>query len=97
MHYVLIFLSILLLILFIIIIFILLLLTCAVRSSWDLCTVSRDRQILHAFVVGLRRKIEVDAKRPVLVLSEARVGYRLAAEPTDPAGAGAQARRPEGE
>jgi two-component system KDP operon response regulator KdpE len=42
----------------------------------------RDRQVLHAFVVGLRRKIEVDSKRPILVLSEARVGYRLAAETT---------------
>jgi hypothetical protein len=48
-------------------------------------------------VVGLRRKIEEDSKRPVLVLSEARVGYRLAAESTDPAGVGARARRPEGD
>jgi two-component system, OmpR family, KDP operon response regulator KdpE len=55
----------------------------------------RDRQVLHAFVVGLRRKIEEDSKRPVLVRSEARVGYRLAAESIDPAGVGARARSPE--
>ncbi len=42
----------------------------------------RGRQVLHAFVVGLRRKIEHDPKHPVLILNEARVGYRLAAEPS---------------
>jgi two-component system, OmpR family, KDP operon response regulator KdpE len=45
----------------------------------------RGRQILHAYVVGLRRKIEQDPKHPVLILNEARVGYQLAAEPSAPA------------
>jgi two-component system, OmpR family, KDP operon response regulator KdpE len=40
----------------------------------------RDRQVLHAFVVGLRRKVEENPKRPLLILSEARVGYRLVAD-----------------
>jgi DNA-binding response OmpR family regulator len=56
----------------------------------------RDRQALHGFVVGLRRKIETDPKHPVLLLNEARVGYRLAAEPSVPASLGADARGPEG-
>lgn len=51
------------------------------------------RQRLHTFVVGLRRKIEEDAKHPVLILNEARVGYRLAAEPSDPIGLGENAQR----
>jgi two-component system KDP operon response regulator KdpE len=55
----------------------------------------RDRQALHAFVVGLRRKIESDPKRPVLLLNEARVGYRLAAEPRGAASLGADAGPPE--
>jgi len=56
----------------------------------------RDRQALHAFVVGLRRKIEADSKHPVLLLNEARVGYRLAAETSVPESLDAEARGPEG-
>jgi two-component system KDP operon response regulator KdpE len=41
---------------------------------------ARDRQALRAFVSGLRRKIERDPGRPELLLSEPRIGYRLAAE-----------------
>jgi hypothetical protein len=36
---------------------------------------------VHAFVVGLRRKIECDPKRPVLLLNVPRIGYRLTPEP----------------
>jgi two-component system KDP operon response regulator KdpE len=43
----------------------------------------RDRQALRAFVSGLRRKIERDAGRPELLLSEPRIGYRLVAERGD--------------
>ncbi len=56
----------------------------------------RDRQALHAFVVGLRRKIEADSKHPVLLLNEARVGYQLAAETSVPESLDAEARGPEG-
>lgn len=56
----------------------------------------RDRQSLHAFVVGLRRKIEIDPKHPALLLNEARVGYRLAAETSVPESLGAEPRGPEG-
>ena len=41
----------------------------------------RNRQALHAFVHALRGKIESDPQRPALIVNEARVGYRLAAEP----------------
>jgi two-component system KDP operon response regulator KdpE len=41
----------------------------------------RNRQALHAFVHALRGKIEPDPQRPALIVNEARVGYRLAAEP----------------
>jgi two-component system KDP operon response regulator KdpE len=58
-------------------------------DSWS------GRQRLHAFVVGLRGKIEEDAKRPVLILSEPRVGYRLAGEPSAPIAPGGSAPRPE--
>ena len=40
----------------------------------------RDRKALRAFIFGLRRKIEPDPHRPVLLLNEARYGYRLAPE-----------------
>ena len=40
-----------------------------------------NRQALHAFVHALRGKIEADPQRPALIVNEARVGYRLAAEP----------------
>ncbi len=56
----------------------------------------RNRQSLRAFVVGLRRKIECDPKRPVLLLNEPRVGYRLAAEPGGSAIFRAEARPVEG-
>ena len=45
----------------------------------------RNRQALHAFVHSLRGKIALDPLGPALIFSEARVGYRLAAEPGDPA------------
>ena len=54
----------------------------------------RARQRLHAFIVGLRGKIEEDAKRPALILNEPRVGYRLAAEPSGPIAPGEPAPRP---
>jgi two-component system KDP operon response regulator KdpE len=41
----------------------------------------RNRQALHAFVHALRGKIESDPQRPAVIVNEARVGYRLAAEP----------------
>ena len=58
-------------------------------DSWS------GRQRLHAFVVGLRGKIEEDAKRPVLILNEPRVGYRLAPEPSSLIAPGETAPRPE--
>jgi two-component system KDP operon response regulator KdpE len=53
----------------------------------------RNRQALHAFVHALRAKIESDPQRPALIVNEARIGYRLAAEPGGPGrlGAGEQA------
>jgi two-component system KDP operon response regulator KdpE len=44
----------------------------------------RNRQALHAFVHALRGKIEPDPQRPALIVSEARVGYRLAAAANGP-------------
>ena len=44
----------------------------------------RDRHALHAFVHTLRGKFESDPQRPALMVNEARVGYRLAAEPGGP-------------
>ena len=41
----------------------------------------RNRQALHAFVRALRGKIAPDPQRPALIVNEARVGYRLVAEP----------------
>lgn len=40
----------------------------------------RDRQALRVSVSGLRGKIERDPKRPVLLLTESRIGYRLVGE-----------------
>ncbi len=40
----------------------------------------RDRKALRAFIFGLRRKIEPNPHRPILLLNEARYGYRLAPE-----------------
>jgi two-component system KDP operon response regulator KdpE len=53
----------------------------------------RNRQALHAFVHALRGKIEPDPRRPALIVNEARVGYRLGAEPGGPGrhGVGEQA------
>ncbi len=41
------------------------------------------RRALRASVFGLRRRIERDPRRPDLLLTEAGVGYRLAAESKD--------------
>ena len=41
------------------------------------------RQALHTSVFRLRRRIEPDPRRPDLLLTEARVGYRLAPESVD--------------
>ena len=43
-----------------------------------------SRQALPMSVFCLRRRIERDPKHPVLLLTEARIGYRLAAESGDP-------------
>jgi two-component system, OmpR family, KDP operon response regulator KdpE len=40
-----------------------------------------DVEVLRVFVSQLRRKIEPDATRPVLILTEPGVGYRWAARP----------------
>ncbi len=56
----------------------------------------RDRQSVHGFVVALRRKIECDPKRPVLLLNVPRIGYRLAPEPGGSAILAADARPVEG-
>jgi two-component system KDP operon response regulator KdpE len=60
------------------------------EDSW------RNRQSVHAVVVELRRKIECDPKRPVLLLNVHRIGYRLAPEPGDSAIVAADARPAEG-
>ena len=52
----------------------------------------RDRQALRAFVFELRRKLESEPSRPEVLINEARVGYRLVAEPGGPV-APAAARR----
>jgi two-component system KDP operon response regulator KdpE len=44
----------------------------------------RARQSVHALVSNLRRKIERDRAHPEILLNEARVGYRLAAETREP-------------
>jgi two-component system KDP operon response regulator KdpE len=44
----------------------------------------RARQAVHGVVYGLRRKIERDPAHPEILLNEARVGFRLAAETWDP-------------
>jgi DNA-binding response OmpR family regulator len=42
------------------------------------------RQALSSCVFRLRKRIERDPRRPDLLLTEARIGYRLAAESGDP-------------
>lgn len=55
----------------------------------------RDRQSLRGFVCELRRKLESNPTRPEVIVSEARVGYRLLAEPGGPPGLEVDARAPE--
>jgi len=43
----------------------------------------RARQAVHGVVYGLRRKIERDPAHPEILLNEARVGFRLAAQTWD--------------
>jgi two-component system KDP operon response regulator KdpE len=51
------------------------------------------RRALHGAVFGLRRRIEGNPRRPALLLTEAGVGYRLAAENEDELGPAPEAAR----
>jgi hypothetical protein len=57
----------------------------------------RNHQALHAFVHSLRGKIALDPVGSPLIFNEARVGYRLAAEPGDPARLGGDDQGTEGD
>jgi two-component system KDP operon response regulator KdpE len=41
---------------------------------------AEETHYLHVYVAHLRRKIEADPARPSYILTEPRVGYRLASE-----------------
>lgn len=49
------------------------------EEVWDRLH-AEQRHYLHVYVAHLRRKIEADPARPRYILTEPRVGYRLASE-----------------
>lgn len=54
-----------------------------VNELWGPNSPPNNRHYLRGYLASLRRKLELNPAKPVLLQTEAGIGYRIAVEPTD--------------